>query len=71
MPISPSLRNIGNYIFSNLTPSTKCFSNEREKNNTCTMTIIKIILIFRYLRSPAAKPSSIAALKIVVFSAER
>ena len=67
MLISPSFRNIANYIFSNLTPSTKCFSNERDKNNICIVTIIKIFLIFRFFPSPAAKPSSIAALKIVVF----
>ena len=55
MLISPSFRNIANYIFSNLTPSTKCFNNEREKNNTCIMTIIKIVLIFRFVMLPAAK----------------
>ena len=34
------------------------------------MTIIKICLTFRFVTSPAAKPTYIAALKIVVFCSE-
>ena len=48
MFISPSFRNIANYIFSNLTSSTKCFSNEMEKNNACIMTIINMFRFFYY-----------------------
>ena len=63
-------RYIATYIFRNLTPITKCFNKEREKNNTCIMTIIKIFLSLDFSRSTSIKPTSIDALKIVVFRGE-